>query len=364
MMKRRFFISTGFVLSLFVGTAVTSPTWATEVSFKGETIEFWIPFKEGGGSDAWARALVPVMQKKLPGNPTIIVKNNTQGGGIGGANEFHRRMEPNGRMIFGTSGSIQVPFLLKDKRVRYDYADWEPVFATPAGGVVYVRSDAGIQSAADIRKLNTANAKFGSQGVSTLDLVPLLAFEMLGVNVKAVFGVKSRSLNRQAIQRKELQIDYQTTPSYVKHVKPLVDNGEMVALFAWGALNENGDIVRDPTFPDLPSFPEVYEMLNGDKPSGPAWLAWKAFFTAGFGTQKFIMLPKDTDPKIIAAYRSAMAEVATDPEAVAFLDKRIGKYQQITGEQLADAKQAATQVPAEAGVWVTNWLREKYNFSN
>ena len=31
----------------------------------------------------------------------------------------------------------------------------------------------------------------------------------------------------------------------------------------WGALDDSGNLVRDPTFPDLPHFAEVYEMVHG-----------------------------------------------------------------------------------------------------
>ena len=39
--------------------------------------------------------------------------------------------------------------------------------------------------------------------------------------------------------------------------------GKAVPLFSWGALDEDGNLVRDPTFPDLPHFGEAYEMLTG-----------------------------------------------------------------------------------------------------
>lgn len=355
----------GAVAATLVSGAALFGMPASAADFSGKTIEFWIPFKEGGGSDAWARALAPVMQEKLPGNPTVVVVNNAQGGGVGGSNEFYRRMKPGGEMIFGTSGSIQLPFLLGDKRVRYKYADWIPVFASPAGGVSYVRADSGVKSMEDYETLKGMKLVYGSQGISSLDLVALLGYELLGLDVEAVFGMKSRSVGRQAIQRNEVTIDYQTTPAYLKHVVPLVDNGEMVPLFAWGALQEDGTIGRDPTFPDLPSFPEAYEMVHGEKPSGPSYDAWKAFYTAGFGAQKFVMLPKGTDQEVIDAFRSAMTEVGKDPAAVEKLQASLGKYDSIVGAKaLEAAKKDATEVPEEAKKWVTNWLKERYNFSN
>ncbi len=352
------------LMSAAFACALLLPTVASAADFSGKTIEFWVPFKEGGGTDTWARALQPFLSEKLPGNPDVIVVNNATGGAIGGSNEFYRRMKPGGEMIFGTTGSVQFPFLLGDKRVRYDYADWTPVLASPVGGVVYLRADSGVKTLDDFAKLKDMDLVFGSQAIATLDLVPLLAFDMLGLDVKSVFGMKSRALTRQSIQRGEVNIDYQTTPTYLEHVTPLVENGEMVPLMSLGALQADGTIGRDPTFPDLPSFPEVYEKVHGKKPSGPAWDSWKAFFTAGYGTQKFIVLPKSTDQDVIDTYNKAMTEIAADPKAQKVLKESLGNYEIIVGKQVVDAMKDATVVPDEAREWITSWLKEKYNFSN
>src|SRR3546814_12466103 len=76
-------------------------------------------------------------------------------------------MEPTGRMIFGTSGSVQFPMLLKDPRVRFNYADMTPIFASPAGGVVYVPASHGVDNLAeDLDKLKQQKLRFGRQGAT------------------------------------------------------------------------------------------------------------------------------------------------------------------------------------------------------
>src|SRR3546814_8156955 len=118
-MDRRTLLKAGGASLIAISTAaVLKPLSAKAADFSGETIEWWIPFREGGGSDTWARALAPALGRFLPGEPTVIIVNNAQSGAIGGTNEFFSRMEPTGLMIFGTSGSVQFPMLLKDPRVR------------------------------------------------------------------------------------------------------------------------------------------------------------------------------------------------------------------------------------------------------
>jgi hypothetical protein len=245
--------------------------------------------------------------------------------------------------------------------VQYDYADWQVVLASPTGGVAYVDAGLGVSSAADLEKLKGIDLKYGSQGATSLDLVPLLAFEIAGLDVQAVMGMQGRGEGRLAFERGEANIDYQTSSAYLANVVPLVEEGKAVPLFSWGALDDEGNLVRDPTFPDLPHFAEAYEMAYGEPPSGPAFEAWKAFFAAGFPVQKMVFLPKDTPEDIVRAYREAFEKVVADPELQAKKEEVLGAYKQATGEAAVRQSQLATTADPEAKDWVLNWLQEEYD---
>ena len=72
-----------------------------------------------------------------------------------GTNFFACCAKTDGLMLLGTSGSTQFPFLLDDRRVKYNYADWEVILATPVGGIVYVNPSLGVKEAtrAGMKKL-------------------------------------------------------------------------------------------------------------------------------------------------------------------------------------------------------------------
>ncbi|MDD9821565.1 MAG: tripartite tricarboxylate transporter substrate-binding protein [Gammaproteobacteria bacterium] len=333
-------------------------TAAQAADFSGKTIEWIIPFKAGGGSDKWSRFYAPLLADALPGKPNVVVKNVPGGGSTQGANLFTEQAKPDGLTIFGSSGSTQFPYLLDDPRVRYEYADWNIVLGTPTGGVVYVSPKLGVNGAGDFKRLQSSRLVYGSQGATSLDLIPLLAFDMLGVNVKAVFGMKGRKDGRLAFQRGETTIDYQTTSSYLANVKPEADAGKAVALFSWGALDASGDLVRDPTFPDLPHFAEFYESAHGKPPAGPAFNAWKTFFAAGFSAQKMVFLPQGTSNDIIQTYSDAFAKVINAPDFADKSKKRLGVYPQAIGAQAEVLKKQATTVDAASKAWVQNWLKK------
>ena len=339
--------------------AIAAPA-AAQVSFAGETIEWVIPFSPGGGSDTWARFNAPFLSKYLPGEPTVVVVNEPGGGSTKGANLFAARARPDGLTILGTSGSTQFPYLLGDPRVRYEYQDWEIVMASPTGGVAYTSPSTGVTSPQEIGKLAGQKLVYASQGATSLDLVPLLGFKMMGLDVQHVFGFKGRGDGRLAFERGETNIDYQTSSGYIKNVQPLVDAGTAVPLFSWGVLDDDGNLVRDPTFPDLPHFGEAYEMMTGKAPSGPEYDAYFAFFTAGFPAQKMVFLPKGTPQEIVDAYQAAVEAMKRDPEYQATKEAVLGAYEQVTGKAADALFQRGTTITPELRQQVVGMLAAEY----
>jgi tripartite-type tricarboxylate transporter receptor subunit TctC len=348
-------------LGLALAVLVVPVPPATGADFTGKTIDWIIPFAAGGGSDVWARIFAPYLSRHLPGQPTVVVRNVPGGGSTIGANQFHQRARPDGLTILGTSGSTQFPYLLDDPRVQYDYRDWIPVLASPTGGVAYLSPKFGVRTLADLPGLRDVELVYGSQGATSLDLVPLLAFEILGLKVKAVFGMRGRGEGRVAFERGEVTVDYQTSSAYLSRVVPLVEAGKAVPLFSWGALDATGNLVRDPTFPDLPHFAEAYEMVHGTKPSGAAFEAWKAFFTAGFAVQKIVVLPGGTPPATVAAWHQAARATVEDPEFKRAAAKELGAYPQVVGEQAAAMVKIGITVDPGAKAWVKSWLTTRYD---
>lgn len=332
------------------------------VSFAGETIEWTIPFGEGGGSDTWARFYAPFLAKHLPGQPNVLIRNVPGGGSISGANAFAQRAEDDGRALLGVSGSTQFPYLLGDQRVRYDYRDFVPVLASPVGAVVYIPGQWGITDISQIGELTDRELVFPNTGPTSLDLVPMLAFEMLGLNVRHVFGMNSRGETRLAFERGEANIDYQTSPSYLVNIVPMVEAGAAVPLFSMGTLDSQGNVVRDPTFPEIPHVFEAYKAMHGVAPEQSEMLeAYMAFFSAGFPAQKMALLPKSTPPEIVKAYRTAFADAVADPALQGQKEQVLGEYEQATGDAAAKLFQIATTISPSARTWMQEYLTTNYN---
>lgn len=362
--------------------------------FKGKTIEWVIPFKEGGGGDTWARFNAPFFQKHIPGNPAIVVNNIPGGGSIKGANLFAERVKPDGLMILGTSGTTQMPYLLDDPRVRYDYRKYKPIMAYPTGGVVYVSpsivsedlrnlkvntvAEQTAKSIAIVKELvqNKTPLKYGSQGPTSLDLVTMYSFDLLGLDVQAVFGFRGRGAGRLAFERGEVKIDYQTSSAYLKNSIPLVESGEAIPLFSFGALDENGLLIRDKSFRNspvgvfngdtmqvnVPHFGEVYGAL-GHPLTGIEWDTWFAFMSAGFGGMKLLLTPKETPNEIVAAFHKGISAMKEDADYQKNKFKALGDYPQVIGSPANKVFDLATNVGAAEKAFMKNWLVEKYDLN-
>lgn len=339
----------------------TAGAQAQGVNLAGKTVELVIPFGVGGGSDVWARFNAPFLSKYLPGNPNVVVKNVPGGGSITGANQYAASAKADGLSVLGTSGSTQFPYLLGDRKVRYDYKNWEVVMASPTGGVAYLSTKLGATSLKDLGKLKGQRLVYASQGATSLDLVPLLGFRLLGLEVQHVFGMKSRGEGRLAFERGEATIDYQTSSAYIKNSIPLVKEGKALPLFSWGVTDDQGRLMRDPAFPDLPHIGEAIQIVTGKPPSGVEWEAFKAFLVAGFPAQKLMVLPKSTPREIVEAYRKAFRDMRNDPAYKAGLKSALGGYDQVTDAAAEALMREATTIPDSARAWVREHLTKNYN---
>lgn len=348
-----------FALSAIAALTVTT---AVADNVVPDTVDFTIPFGVGGGTDVWGRFMAPNLTAHIDGNPTIVIKNQPGGGSITGTNLFYKRAKDDGSNIIGTSASTLFPYMLGDKRVRFKLDEWTPILASPTGGVVYVQPDLGIESSAEVSELLDQELKFASQGPTQLELPILIALDLLGADVKPVFGMKSRGAGRLAFERGEATIDFQTSSAYMSSVQSLVDAGKAIPMFSVGVMNGAGNIVRDPTFPDIPTFEEAYETVHGKKPSGMQYDVYRKFLAAGFAFQKVIFVPSDAPSDVIASYNDAVRKMIADENFQKEAAVQIGPYQNAVGLDIAQYLSDAVNISPEMYTWIKDWLKSEFNY--
>ncbi|MCQ4628400.1 tricarboxylate transporter [Shinella sp. CPCC 100929] len=344
----------------FAGSAVA------ETDFAGQRITVTVPYAAGGGADLYARFLTPLIAERLPGQPTIVIKNVEGAGAIAGSNQFEQRAKKDGTDIIAASASVMLNFTFKDQRAQYNLDKWIPIISSAQGTVVYMSSALGIKTADELPQLEGKDVTLGANNPTGGDMRVLMAMDLLGVKVRPVFGL-NRGDAFPAFERGELNLDFAINNAYQKLAKPLVDSGEVVPLFTLGFADDNGKVVRDPANPDLPHFLEVYEKLKGEPLSGPARKAWDSVFNLNVMATRAILLPEGTPDEVVTTYEGAVSKLLADFEADPALKKKatdlLGEEPQATGEAATRNVRSAVVFDDEALGWLRSWLKQRFDAS-
>lgn len=338
---------------------------SAEVDFSGKRIEMIVGASAGGSADVLARFIAAKLEKKLPGEPSILVKNVTGGGVINGANHFQKYAKPDGMMIFvSTSSSIMTPFFRgKEGPVQFDPSTWMQFLGGAGGYVVTGSKVGGITSLEDLKAAIDAQTPIphGTSSVAGIALLYVLAMEATGANYIPAFNVLG-SDSTTSFQRGEYKINGESVASYMAITEPLVEKGEIFPLFTIGQMNENGEIVRDPTLPEVPSFPEAYEIMFGEAPSGEIYQVFKTMVGALVTNARGVVLPEGTPQEIFDAYSQATKEALTTPDVLDEVANVLGPFPIAYGEE-ARSRLTGTldQLTPEIRDFIRTLLMERFN---
>lgn len=195
--------------------------------YKGKTVNFIVATEPGGGYDAYARLIAPILQKYLPGS-TVIVKNVPGAGHIKGTNEIYSS-KPDG-LTFGTfNKGLIVSQLAGLEGIQFDLAKmtWLGNAAQePRAFVVSTKSPfKTIQDAMKGEQVILASAGVGSASHSD----GLLLAKILGLKVKMVPGYSGQE-GDLAMMRGEVHGQVGSWDS----MRGMVERGEAVPLVIIG----------------------------------------------------------------------------------------------------------------------------------
>lgn len=356
----------GVVMALGLGAtaACSNPQGVGDDSSAGagaempSQVEMVIPYEEGGGTDTWARFLAPYLEQHMASSPTFLPENKPGGESITGSNEFVRSGGTDGEEVLVTSGTTYFQEMLGRPEVEFDFSKMRPLILNGTGGVIYASPSTGLKSAADLADYD-GELTYGGISASGLDLTMLQAFDVLGMKLDATFGFEGRETALLAFQRGEVNIDYQTTATYLSQVEPLVEKGKAVPLMSFGMM-KNGEIVRDPNVPELPTVGEVYEQINGEPPSGPAYESYSAFLVPGYVYQKGLWANEGTPDSLAQEYYDVVDELKQDPKFMKESKEALGGYPLYSGEGIEDEVQEAFEIPPQARQYALDMLEQKY----
>jgi hypothetical protein len=129
-------------------------------------------------------------------------------------------------------------------------------------------------------------------------------------------------------------------------------------LFTFGALDEAGNVSRDPAYPAVPNFAELYAARIGNNPRDPLCNAWSAAAAAAqleFG----LVLPQLTPAAMVSLWRRAGVDAVASlgvQATAATVDVRP------LGGPAATANTAALAASAPALQALRGWLAGRFDW--
>ncbi|MCA9738627.1 MAG: hypothetical protein R3E98_08050 [Gemmatimonadota bacterium] len=328
--------------------------------YAGRTLEVVVPYGPGGGTDTWTRMIAPHLQAGLGAGAGVAVLNEPGASSVAGANAYVLRRRPDGSAALVSGNSTFLSALLEEPMVRYDFTELAPIVASPVGGAVYLSPSFGIDDPADLGRLR-GQLIYGGIAASGFDIVPLLAFELLDLQVQPILGYASKGAARIAFEQGETNIDYQTMPAYLSNVVPLVEQGLAVPMFSFGLIGADGTVARDPSVPDLPTVREVYVAMHGQEPNGPVWDAYQATLVAGVNMAKVLWLHGEAPERAIADLRAASERMISDPAFIEKAKAEVGDYPFSVGEDVRALVARASRLDPGTRAWLKDYLKERFD---
>ena len=113
-MKRVFFVGLSY---LALGAAPASPQLPF---YHDKTIAVVLGGPPGGSADLRTRAVITVLRKHIPGNPTLVIQHMAAGGGRQAANHVYKGAKPDGLTIGSMGAALVTNAVLGATGVQYD----------------------------------------------------------------------------------------------------------------------------------------------------------------------------------------------------------------------------------------------------
>jgi tripartite-type tricarboxylate transporter receptor subunit TctC len=351
---------------------------AKAVDYTGKRIRVIVPFNEGGGTDSLTRFLQPYFEKHLPGKPKILVVNKPGAGGIVGGNYYVQRAKKDGTWLFAMSISTAMNYVLGDPRVKFDLLKMEPVVLLPRSSMVYARKELGLGGLAPkamltkLRSFPKEALVFGGKSPTSTDINYRTILNLVGVEVKDVWGMKGNGPMALAFERGEFTLMYDNALSYLNNRKHFRESGIAHEMFTFGAPDENGEWKdkngkwnRDPTWPKHLSYMEWYEEATGKKfkDAGAAGTATLALLRIGVGANKAYLLQAGTPKPVVDAWRKAVRAAFKDPDFIKKKDLILGKYPVTVGEAAGRALKETFTMSKGEKAWIKKYLKDRYKIN-
>jgi len=240
----------GFVTLGLVGPVHAQPT----DFYRGQTISLIVSSAAGGSYDLMSRTVAAYLPRFIPGQPTIVIKNQPGAGGLTAANQLFGNSPRDGTVMGGLQGNIPFEPMLGVKEAKFDAQKfiW---LGTPSTEtcVLTVWAEAGVRSIEDLRNTPITVASTGVN--SNPSISARLLREIFGTKLRPIVGYTGLANALLAIEKREVDGHACILWAAIQALRPQwISEKKAVFLMQWGATKEKSlpdtpfamDLVKDP----------------------------------------------------------------------------------------------------------------------
>ena len=311
--------------------ALAHPASAQEDTyFKGKEISIGIGFGAGGGYDTYGRLMARHFGRFVPGNPTVIAKNEPGAGGMKLAGSIYNVAKKDGTelALFAATTALEPLFGTTD-------AMYETTKFTWIGNLDSDVSSCGTWKHAGIKSwedLKTRETTFGATGPAAITSIhPLVLGSLFGLKTKVILGYQGTRDVNLAMQRGEVD---GTCGLYMSSIRSQYKDD-----VAAGNLNIAMTLGKRRTA-DFPNVPSVFELIKNDDDRK---LAELIFGSDAIGRP--IAAPPGLAPERAATLRKAFDAMVKDAAFLAEAAKIGLSVDAMGGEEVQKTFAAFYQTP-------------------
>ena len=271
--------------------------------YQGKTITVIATTAPGGTGDLRVRAVVPLLRKHIPGNPTIIIEYMDGGGGRKGANHLFRNTKPDGLTVGAMSGAVVALQVLREIGVMYDIDKFIQLGSPESTThyTIYTRRELGLSS---LEKLRAASGiRIGAQSVGHVSYIAgrLFAYFFGLKDPKFIAGYTAPEVDA-ALLRGELDARANNASSVLRRNLDWLEKG----LMDFHAILE---VPKGAKHARLGHLPEIESFAKTDREKKLIAM-WRVFRIVGSP----YMLPPGTPKERAEILQESMRKAFRDPE--------------------------------------------------
>lgn len=319
---------------VFVGPVLT-PADAQSNYFEGKTITILRGGRPGGSGDMQARAMIPFLEKYIPGQPKIIIENMPGAAGMKAVNHAYTTAKPDGLMITAIGSGLATGAILGLPGVKYDLDRLIYLGSTESGDpyVFVSRKEAGLDSLEKLR--GASGLRIGAQTVGHAVYISGRIFAyILGMKEpKMVVGFGGPELDI-ALARGEVDARANSADTVLRRNREALEKGAY-------NIHATLTIPKGKFHPRFANVPDLDKLAQNQKQRQLISL-FRNFLYPRWP----YVLPPGTPDEIVKTLRDAMAKTFKDPGFPQEFKKLMGSDPSpLTGEEV---ETAIKEIPRDA----------------